>query len=229
MTTKQETRVRNLDRDHSFQFRCGPDLTCFTECCRQLDLALTPYDVLRLCRALDLSGPEFLERYGVVEAAEDAAFPQVYLGMVDDGRASCPFVGAQGCQVYRDRPGACRTYPLGRGARLGPDGRAEDFYVILNEPHCRGFAEATPQTVNSWLADQELARYNEFNDLTMRILQHPRIREGLRPTAAQAELYLEILYGLAGTDSATPAVGEADDELRLRRAHEQLQDELFPA
>jgi Fe-S-cluster containining protein len=225
MTSESSTRVKNLDRDQPFRFRCGPDLTCFTDCCHQLDLALTPYDVLRLCRTLRISGSEFLERYAVIEQEEVEAFPQVYLGMVDDGRASCPFVSAQGCTVYGDRPGACRTYPLGRGARLGPDGSPNDFYVVLNEPHCRGFAEEQPQTVVTWLADQELATYNEFNDLTMRILQHPRIREGYRPTADQLARYLELLYSLSGF--AGPS--EASDEQRLRQGVALLSDELFPA
>lgn len=225
MSGAQQTRVKNLDRDQSFSFRCGPELACFTDCCRQLDLVLTPYDVLRLCRALGLSGAEFLERYGVIEQEAGDAFPQVYLGMVDDGRASCPFVSAKGCTVYGDRPGACRTYPLGRGARLGPDDKADDFYVVLNEPHCRGFAEEKPQTVVTWLDDQELAYYNEFNDLTMRILQHPRIRQGYRPDVGQLARFLEVLYNLSGF----VAPPEASDEQRLRRGLALLADELFPA
>jgi Fe-S-cluster containining protein len=225
MTTAPETRVKNLDRDQPFQFRCGTDLACFTDCCRQLDLALTPYDVLRLGRNLRISGAEFLERYAVIEHEAGDAFPQVYLGMVDDGLASCPFVSVRGCTVYPDRPGACRTYPLGRGARLDPDGKPDDFYVVLSEPHCRGFAENNPQTVLTWLADQELAPYNQFNDMTMRILHHSQIRQGFRPTAAQQKRYLELLYSLTGF--ATPL--EASDEQRLRQGLTRLADELFPA
>lgn len=225
MMIEPETRVKNLDRDQPFRFRCGTDLACFTDCCRQLDLALTPYDVLRLRRTLGISGKEFLDRYAVIENNAENAFPQVYLGMVDDGVASCPFVSSRGCTVYADRPGACRTYPLGRGSRLGPDGRPDDFYVVLNEPHCRGFAEESPQTVVTWLADQQLATYNEFNDLTMPILHHQEIRRGFRPESDQQERYLEVLYGLTGFTAPTGA----SDEERLRRGLTLLTDELFQA
>jgi len=225
MTNDQQARVRNLDRDQPFSFRCGADLACFTDCCRQLDLALTPYDVLRLRRTLRISGAEFLERYAIIEKTAENAFPQVYLGMIDDGLASCPFVGGRGCKVYADRPGACRTYPLGRGARLGPDGSPDDFYVLLNESHCRGFAEDSPQTVLTWLAEQELAPYNKFNDLTMRILQHHVLRQGFRPEAAQQERYLEVLYKLTGFTAS----GQASDEELLRQGLALLADELFPA
>jgi len=225
MDTAPQTKVSNLDRDQPFSFRCGSGLSCFTECCRQLELALTPYDVLRLSETLGLSGAEFLEHYTVIEKSDQDAFPQVYLGMVDDGRASCPFVSTTGCTVYSNRPGACRTYPLGRGARIGPDQGFNDFYVLVNEPHCRGFAETTSQTVDTWLADQELAPYNEMNDLSMLILQHPRIRSGFRPDAGQQERYLEILYRLSGF-TAPP---EATADERLRQGLNLLADELFPS
>lgn len=225
MTTAPQTKVSNLDRNQPFTFRCGSGLACFTDCCRQLELALTPYDVLRLSETLKLSGGEFLEHYTVIEKSSEDAFPLVYLGMIDDGRASCPFVSATGCTVYQNRPGACRTYPLGRGARLGPDSLCDDFYVLVTEPHCRGFAEETTQTVSTWLADQELAPYNEFNDLTMQILQHPMIRAGFRPDAGQQERYLEVLYQLTGF--AAPPEAKADE--RLRQGLTLLANELFPA
>jgi len=218
---------RRLEPDEKFRFRCGPDLSCFTDCCRQLDLALTPYDVLRLRRSLNLGSGEFLERYVLVEKSEESPFPQVYLAMVDDGRASCPFVTSLGCTVYRDRPGACRTYPLGRGASLRRDGLVSDFYVILTEDHCRGFEQAEEQTGPLWLADQELADYNQFNDLLLRIIQHPRIKEGFRPGEHQLERYLEVLYDLDRLRAELDAP-PADDEQLLRLACDLIEHELYP-
>lgn len=97
-----------------FSFGCHPDVACYTECCRELDLVLTPYDVLCLCKELQMSSAEFVDRYVVVEQDENDIFPVLYLGMVDDGRASCPFISGNGCNVYNSRPGACRAYPVGR-------------------------------------------------------------------------------------------------------------------
>ncbi|MCA1766096.1 MAG: YkgJ family cysteine cluster protein, partial [Desulfobulbaceae bacterium] len=110
--------VRRLGDQETFRFSCHPGVPCFTECCRQLDLALSPYDVLRLRRGLGIPAAEFLDRYAVVEKSEEEPFPTVFLAMVDDGRAACPFVTERGCSVYQDRPGACRAYPVGRGAYL---------------------------------------------------------------------------------------------------------------
>ena len=48
-----------------FRFRCHEDIACFNACCRSIDIALTPYDILRLKRRLDLDSREFVGRYTV--------------------------------------------------------------------------------------------------------------------------------------------------------------------
>ena len=186
--------VRPLTPDETFRFSCHPGVACFTDCCRQLDLALSPYDVLRLSRHLRLAPSTFLDQYAIVEQEEGCAFPQVYLGMVDDGQASCPFVTAAGCRVYADRPGACRTYPLGRGAFTTPDGTRHEMHVLLNEPHCHGFSEGDQQDIATWQNDQDLADYNAMNDEMLPVLHHPRLKDG-PPSEEELSIFLS-LYSL---------------------------------
>ena len=186
--------VRSLTPDETFRFSCHPGVACFTDCCRQLDLALSPYDVLRLSRHLRLAPSTFLDQYAIVEQEEGCAFPQVYLGMVDDGQASCPFVTSSGCSVYTDRPGACRTYPLGRGAFTTPDGGRHEMHVLLTEPHCKGFSQGAPQDITTWQKDQDLACYNDMNDELLSILHHPRLKEGEghRPDEREKAIFLSL-------------------------------------
>jgi uncharacterized protein len=233
--------VSRLDRERKFSFDCGPGVECFNVCCRQLDLALSPYDVLRLRKALEISSAEFLDRYTIVELAEGEAFPQVYLAMVDDGQASCPFVTDAGCSVYADRPGACRAYPVGRAAFLNDQGRPDDFYVLLTEPHCCGFAEDTERTVNTWVNDQDLEKYNRLNDLMLKITHHPKVRNGFRPDRQQMNRFMELLYDLDGfrrsldtapvltncTAKGNNELAGLDDEALLRTVVHQLCYELF--
>lgn len=187
--------VRSLTADETFRFSCHPGVACFTDCCRQLDLALTPYDVLRLSGHLGLAPSSFLDQYALIETEEGGAFPQVYLGMVDDGRASCPFVTAAGCSVYTDRPGACRSYPLGRGAFTTEDGKRQEIYVLLTEPHCNGFANGDPQNSTAWQKDQNLVAYNDLNDELLSILHHPRLKKGHQPDEQEVIIFLS-LYSL---------------------------------
>ncbi|GAB4333275.1 MAG: YkgJ family cysteine cluster protein [Desulfobulbaceae bacterium] len=196
MSTVLPEYFRPIDGEENFSFCCHPGVPCFTECCRQLDLALTPYDVLRLKQRLQMHSGEFLERYVIVEWDERLVFPRCYLTMVDDGRASCVFVSSEGCTVYEDRPGACRAYPIGRGARSvpGDSGVAESF-VLVEEPHCRGFAEPTTQTPLQYLREQGFFdMYARCNDGVLAIEQHEKVQQGFRPDRAQLDQYMLALY-----------------------------------
>ena len=161
-----------------------------------LELALTPYDVLRLRKATGLTSRELLEHYIITEQDPGEPFPRFYLTMVDDGRASCVFVSPEGCTVYPHRPSACRAYPLGRAAVRTGNGTILEHFVIMKETHCRGFLEATQQTPLQYSIDQELTVYNTFNDAVVQILQHDAIRQGLIPARKDIELFTLALYDL---------------------------------
>ncbi|MBW1751320.1 MAG: YkgJ family cysteine cluster protein [Deltaproteobacteria bacterium] len=196
MKSKLPEHFHSIDNSEQFCFACHPGVACFTECCRQLDLVLTPYDVLRLKNRLQTHSGKFLEQYLIIEWEEGMVFPACYLTMVDDGRASCIFVSDKGCSVYEDRPGACRAYPVGRGASRKGDGTVTEQYVLVKEPHCRGFEEKQTQNVSGYFQDQGLADYNRFNDPLMQLLQHPRVHFGFRPSKAQLDHFILALYNL---------------------------------
>ena len=192
-----EQQILPTATDRPFTFACHPGVPCFTECCRELDLALTPYDVLRLKRSLGITSGQFLERYVIVEWEASELFPACYLTMVDDGRASCVFVGATGCTVYPDRPGSCRAYPIGRGAARTDQGTPVESLVVVRETHCRGFAEECTQTVADYLRGQGLDLYNRYNDALLPLIQHPTIQDGsFRPSRMQLDQYMLALYDL---------------------------------
>ncbi len=195
-----------------FCFACHPGVPCFTECCRELDLALTPYDVLRLKNSCTMLSGKFLEQYVIIEWEEGMVFPACYLTMVDDGRASCVFVSEKGCSVYADRPGACRAYPVGRGASRDGGGKVTEQHVLIKEPHCRGFEEDPEQTTAGYFQDQELAEYNRLNDPLMQLLQHPRIHFGFRPNKEQLDQFILAQYNL---DTFRQEM--ADDRISMNR------------
>jgi Fe-S-cluster containining protein len=187
------TRLCGLKR---FSFECHPDVACFTECCRQLDLALTPYDVLCLCRELEIKAAAFIERYVVLEQDENDIFPVLYLGMVDDGRSSCPFISKSGCRVYNSRPGACRAYPVGRGTTIDGNGTKQELYVLVCEEHCKGFSEPEKHNVAEWFKDQGLEEYNKINDEVLTLLQHEQVRKGICLSQEQKDNFLLALFKL---------------------------------
>jgi Fe-S-cluster containining protein len=191
-----QQRVTAIDRTDTFTFSCHQGVKCFTECCRMLELALTPYDVLRLRMATGLTSSQLLDDYIIIEQEPGEPFPRFYLTMVDDGRASCVFVAEQGCTVYKHRPAACRAYPLGRAVIRDENGTMEEHFVLMKEDHCQGFAEPMVQNALQYSAGQELLTYNNFNDAVAVILQHDSIRKGFIPSAKQIELFILTLYNI---------------------------------
>lgn len=237
--------MQPISLNERLRFSCHPGVSCFTECCRELDLVLTPYDVLRLKRHLGISAEAFLDRYVIVAWEEGQTFPLCYLSMVDDGRASCVFVGTSGCTVYADRPGSCRAYPLGRGASLVEAGLVKESLLLLRESHCLGFAENEEQSAAAYLEQQGLAEYNRYNDALLPLLQHPLVRSGqFQPNRLQLDQYMLALYNLDqfrlelsnGNISLHQALGAldlqglaGDDEALLLLAIRWLMQEFFGA
>ncbi len=237
MTADLPAEVSRLSKEESFTFSCHPGVACFTECCRLLELALTPYDVLRLRLATGLNSSQLLADYLLVEQEAGEPFPRVYLSMVDDGRASCVFASASGCRVYPHRPAACRSYPLGRAVSRREDGSLTEQHVLLREPHCRGFAESAVNSITSFTREQGLASYNRSNDRLAEILQHQAIRQGFIPNQSQNGFFLHALYDLdlfRADCLASTALGTeeksrlaTDDEFLLSFAMAEVERQLF--
>ena len=101
-----------LGLDSKFEFKCHKGVKCFTKCCRGINIILTPYDIIRLKRRLQLSSEEFLAMYTTPQLWEKTDLPVVTLKLMDDELQSCPFVKDAGCIIYADRPSTCRYYPL---------------------------------------------------------------------------------------------------------------------
>lgn len=182
--------------DGQFKFACHPEVSCFNQCCRKLNLVLTPYDILRLKNRLKMTCKEFVERHGVVETGQNG-WTQVRLAMNQDEEHECPFLSPQGCTVYEDRPGACRTYPLGRAARGGKEtGLQEESFFLVKEEHCRGFEDGPSWTPQSWIKDQGLGPYLEMNDLFLPIITRQASDSDAETIAKKMRMFALACYNL---------------------------------
>jgi len=154
---------RRLGPDESFRFRCHPQIACFNRCCRNLNLFLYPYDVLRLKKHLQLSSDEFIERHVDIVLREGHYFPEVLLRMADNDQRTCPFLTDGGCSVYADRPDTCRTFPVEQGAYFdAATGRSEPVHFFRPPDFCLGPREDQEWTIATWARDQEAERYNRM-------------------------------------------------------------------
>jgi len=155
-----------LSLNKEFKFRCHKGIKCFTSCCSNIDILLTPYDILKLKNRFGILSGEFLEKYTYVKIDEKSFHPHVMLKMLDDEERKCPFVNSQGCTIYTDRPANCRYYPIGQGTlkKEGEKGlEEEEFYFFIKEPHCFGYQEDRKWTIESWRIDQGVDIYDKMN------------------------------------------------------------------
>lgn len=103
-----------LDLDDSFSFACHNQVKCFNSCCSDVNIFLTPYDVLRLKNRLGITSQEFIDLYTVFPVEKHLQYPVLVLKLREDETKNCHFVNPDtGCTVYEDRPWACRMYPVG--------------------------------------------------------------------------------------------------------------------
>ena len=155
----------------NFSFVCSPNVSCFNECCRDLNQFLTPYDVLRLKQALGIPSSEFLKKYTLRHNGPESGLPVVTIKMEPATEYVCPFVTSAGCSVYKDRPASCRMYPLARAVVRSRDtGQMVEYFALIEEPHCHGFGRKSGQTVGQWLSGQDVQEHNAMNDKLVEVI-----------------------------------------------------------
>ena len=168
-----------LTLDSTLKFRCHPGVSCFTACCGNIKIVLTPYDILMLTKRLDIPAHEFLHTYTTPTYLEKTDMPGVAIKLREADN-KCPFVTPEGCTVYTDRPTACRYYPVGmadfrEGGSKDADGNEqtpdeEKFFFLVKEDHCKGHEEDKVWTIGEWRADQGVDLRDEMNKKWLRLI-----------------------------------------------------------
>jgi Fe-S-cluster containining protein len=180
----------------TFKFTCHKGLSCFTQCCADVNIFLTPYDVLRMKNHLKISSGEFLVKYTLVPFTKDQHLPLVVLKMNEEDKR-CPFVSDEGCSIYEDRPWSCRMYPLGLASpKEGACPGEHEFYFLMQEGDCKGFADGKEITVREWLEDQGIIPYNEIGELLKAITLHHHFMRGRILDPDEMEMFYMACYDI---------------------------------
>lgn len=189
---------RKLTLDSRLKFACHPGVPCFTACCHNIKIILTPYDILVLRRRLGIPAHEFITEYTQPTYLEKTDMPGVQIKLRED-TGGCPFVTPDGCIVYSDRPSACRYYPVGMAdfhEGGTDDAKEEKFFFIVKEPHCKGFEEDKEWTVREWREDQGVDVRDEMNKDWLRLVMR-RKSFGYQATLSEAA---KRMFFMASTD-----------------------------
>lgn len=214
---------RPIAPGESFRFQCGPELACFNSCCRDKRLLLLPYDVIRLCGALDLPSSRLLAEYVDMEMDPGSGWPALRLRLTPDGR--CPFVGENGCAVYPHRPMVCRAHPITWAVRPGKGGAPEEIYLGDKRGGCLGWDRRREHTIASWLEDQGLSPYQKANRELLPLWFHPARKGHMDLTQQQIHAVIAALYNLEMFAQAAARPGFAEScGLDHKRVQAALED-----
>jgi len=185
-----------LGSEDSFSFQCLQSLECFTQCCNDVTIVLTPYDILRMKHALKMDSSSFLEQYTLSPFSKDQKIPAVIIKM-DKETKSCPFVSPKdGCGIYANRPWACRMYPLGMAEPDNPTPEDRSFHFLLKEDICLGHNVEHPIKVSEWITEQGIEEYDVYGAPFKEFMLHSfwNGEETLKPE--QIDMYYMACYDL---------------------------------
>jgi len=186
-----------LSKESRFKFKCHPGVACFNDCCADVNIFLTPYDIIRLKNRLGITSAEFLSKYTISPFDKNLKYPVVLLKMDENEKKTCPFVGEKGCKVYEDRPWSCRMYPLGlASSKDDSETKDREFFFLLKETICKGFEEQQEQTVEEWLENQGINKYDEIGEYFKELTLHEFFRKGNNLPPQQIEMFFMACYNL---------------------------------
>lgn len=189
-----------LTLDEKFQFRCHKGIACFNKCCENIDIMLTPYDVLRLKKRFGVTAREFIENETVDFTMDGQGMPGLKLRM-QQGSNRCVNLTPEGCGVYEDRPAACRYYALGLASMRRKESAVdEDSYFVVKETHCLGHNEPQTQTVREYRRDQGVEDYDDINREWRQIVLKKRSSGPTvgKPSERSFELFFLASYDVDG-------------------------------
>lgn len=232
-----------LSVQEQVKFKCHPGVSCFNACCRDIEILLTPYDILRIRKRLDISAEAFLLAFAEPKALEKDQLPVVIIRM-DEKSGSCPFNLPEGCSIYDDRPAACRYYPLGSGfMRRQEQPDEEEFYFLVKEGYCKGHDEEQVMTVGAYREDQGVDEYDRMNrewlefilkrrSLGEMVSTIPKVAQFFYMISANADEFRRFIFESTfleryQVDAATRAAIKADDLALTRFGFQWLKSAMF--
>ena len=188
---------KQLKPDDKFCFGCDKDVPCFTNCCSDINILLTPLDVLNLARSQNISTEALLDKYTISPVTKDLNIPVLLLKMSDDDNKKCPFVTDEGCSIYESRPWSCRMYPLGMAippARAGVE--PDPVFFLFEDDFCKGHSRKKEWTVAEWRKGEKVLEHEKLEAGYKGIVSHPWFIGGRKLDSKRMHMLYMACYDL---------------------------------
>ena len=141
----------------TFKFGCNQCGNC---CTGKMDIMLTPYDIFRIAKGLNITGEEVADKYLSFHIGAESKFP---IAMIKFKKPHpffplqvCPFINIMNgkpeakCSVHAFKPFNCAIYPLGRVSKIDVKTGVAEFEYIVQGPDCQ-CDKTQEHTLEDWL------------------------------------------------------------------------------
>lgn len=162
-----------------YQILKNNDTFCFAcdgcgKCCQEReDILLTPSDLYKMSKYLQISIKEFIETYCELYRGESTNLPLVRILPQE----ICPLNKEGKCIVHSVKPYVCALYPLGFMMNY----TTKDFDYFLQPAECENYTQT--QVVGKWLED-----YSLIEEEKLTIIWHEFIKQYIDGLAAAKDL-----------------------------------------
>ncbi len=193
---KSDVMPAVLDPNSEIKFSCHKGISCWNACCKNADITLTPYDMVRLKQATGKDSSEVLKEHTVPFTMDADGLPGIKLRTTNEG--ACLFMDEEtGCTIYENRPSACRYYPLGNLAMKKADQAHENqHFVLIKENHCKGHEEDRSIKIHDYRAEQQVEEFDQHNvEYFQLILKKKSMGPGVgKPPEMSLQLYFMACF-----------------------------------
>ena len=151
-----------IGADEPFRFHCT---MCGRCCINREDILLTPRDIYRMAKELQISPEELFKRYCETYIGHDSCIPIVRLKPRGSVKR-CPLLKDRKCSVHKAKPGVCAMFPIGRCVTVDQkaaktvNAKIGEIQYVFTNPGCGDNAET--HTVREWLSEFGIPVEDEF-------------------------------------------------------------------
>ena len=184
MDQRLQHMVENFDKikigiDTPFRFHCTQCGKC---CINREDIMLSPFDLFRAAKALEMTPQEFVDEYCDTYLGETSRMPIVRI-QPRGAIKRCPLMKDRKCTIHSAKPTVCAMFPIGRAMRIEADKMdkepitAEQIEYIFTDPGCGDNSET--HTVREWLGAFDIPLKDQFFAKWQDIILHlgPKIQQ----------------------------------------------------
>jgi Fe-S-cluster containining protein len=199
--------IKKIKKEDNFTFGCD---SC-GKCCRNReDIILSPHDIFRLLKHLNISDKEFMDKYVAFNIGPHSGWTILTLKYKQkfDGSTFCPFLKAHEdkfiCNVHAAKPYVCVAYPLGRMTKFDVETKKHSEIEYILQPIDCGTKDEEHKAID-WLRNEEneeseafFKRYNDLMQEVREVFDLNKLRESKNIGEDSKRLFyttfLSILY-----------------------------------